>query len=97
MKTVGLIAEYDPFHNGHKYHIEEAKRVSGAERAVVVMSASFVQRGEPACADKFTRAEWALEGGADMVIELPDLFSVSCAERFASGAVRILSLSLIHI
>ncbi|MBQ4168004.1 MAG: nucleotidyltransferase family protein [Clostridia bacterium] len=91
MKTVGLIAEYDPFHNGHKYHIEEAKRVSGAERAVVVMSASFVQRGEPACADKFTRAEWALEGGADMVIELPDLFSVSCAERFASGAVRILN------
>lgn len=90
MKAVGIIAEYDPFHNGHKYHIEEAKRISGAKHAVIVMSASFVQRGEPACADKFKRAEWALEGGADMVIELPDVFSLSCAERFASGAVRIL-------
>ena len=90
MKAVGITAEYDPFHNGHKYHIEEAKRVTGAETAVVIMSGSFVQRGEPACADKFTRTEWALEGGADMVLELPDVFSLSCAERFAFGAVRIL-------
>ena len=87
MKTVGIIAEYNPFHNGHAYHIAEAKRVSGADRAVIVMSASFVQRGEPACADKFTRAKWALDGGAD----LPDVFALSCAERFASGGVRILS------
>lgn len=91
MRTLGIIAEYNPFHMGHRYHIDEAKRVSGADRVVVIMSASFVQRGEPACADKFRRAEWAVLNGADMVIELPDVFSCSCAERFASGAVRILS------
>lgn len=90
MKTVGIVAEYNPFHNGHKYHIEEAKRVSGADRAVVIMSGSFVQRGEPACEDKFVRAGWAVDNGADAVIELPDVFSVSCAERFASGAIRIM-------
>lgn len=90
MKTVGIVAEYNPFHNGHKYHIEEARRISGADRVIVIMSGSFVQRGEPACADKFTRAAWAIDNGADAVIELPDLFSVSCAERFASGAIRIL-------
>ena len=66
MRCVGIIAEYNPFHNGHKYHIEEAKRVSGAEAAVVIMSGDFVQRGEPASADKVTRAEWALENGADL-------------------------------
>lgn len=91
MKTVGIIAEYNPFHNGHSYHIAEAKRLTGAERAVVVMSGSFVQRGEPACADKFTRAEWALRGGADMVVELPDALALSCAERFALGGVGILA------
>ena len=91
MGNVGIIAEYNPFHNGHKYQIEEAKRVSGAEKAVIIMSGSFVQRGEPACADKFKRAEWAISCGADMVIELPDVFALSCAERFASGGVRILA------
>lgn len=91
MSTVGIIAEYNPFHNGHKYHIGQAKRASGADKAVVVMSGSFVQRGEPACADKFVRAGWAIDNGADMVIELPEVFSLSCAERFASGGVRLLS------
>lgn len=90
MKTVSIIAEYNPFHNGHAYQIAEAKRISGAGRAAVIMSASFVQRGEPACADKFTRAGWALDGGADLVLELPDVFSLACAERFACGAMRIL-------
>ena len=90
MKAVGITAEYNPFHNGHRYQIAEAKRLSGADKAVVIMSGSFVQRGEPACADKFTRTEWALDGGADMVIELPDVFALSCAERFASGAIRIM-------
>ena len=90
MKTVGITAEYNPFHNGHEYHLSEAKRVSCADRAAVIMSGSFVQRGEPACADKFTRAEWAIRHGADIVIELPDVFALSCAERFASGALRIL-------
>lgn len=91
MNCVGIVAEYNPFHNGHSYHIREAKRLTGAERAVVVMSGSFVQRGEPACADKFTRAAWALENGADMVIELPEVFSCACAERFAFGALLLLS------
>ena len=91
MKTVGIVAEYNPFHNGHKHHIAEAKRVSGADRVAVVMSASFIQRGEPACADKFTRAKWAIDGGADMVIELPDVFALSCAERFAGAGVRLLA------
>ena len=91
MKTAGIIAEYNPFHNGHGYHIEQTKRAVGAERVIAVMSGSFVQRGEPACADKFTRAEWAIEGGADMVIELPDVFALSCAERFASAGVRLLA------
>ncbi|MCR5809717.1 MAG: nucleotidyltransferase family protein [Clostridiales bacterium] len=91
MKVVGIIAEYNPFHEGHRYHIEAARRVSGADKVVVIMSGSFVQRGEPACADKFIRAKWAVDNGADMVIELPDVFALSCAERFASGAVRILN------
>ena len=90
MKTVGIIAEYNPFHSGHAYQISEARRLFGADSVVVIMSGSFVQRGEPACADKFKRAEWAVRNGADAVIELPDVFSLSCAERFASGAVRIL-------
>lgn len=91
MKTVGIVAEYNPFHNGHAYHIAEAKRQTGADLALVVMSADFVQRGEPAIADKFTRTKWALDGGADFVFELPEVFSCACAERFASGAVRILA------
>ena len=90
MNCVGVIAEYNPFHNGHRYMLTEAKRLTGADTLVACMSASFVQRGEPGMADKFTRAKWALENGADIVIELPDVFSCACAERFASGAVRIL-------
>ncbi len=90
MKTIGIIAEYNPFHSGHAFQISEARRLFGADRIIVIMSGSFVQRGEPACADKFTRARWAALHGADMVVELPDVFSLSCAERFASGALRIL-------
>lgn len=88
---LGIIAEYNPFHNGHKYQLEEAKRISGAKHIIICMSASFVQRGEPACTDKFVRTRWALEGGADMVIEFPDVLSVSCAERFAMGGIKLLN------
>lgn len=91
MNSVGIIAEYDPFHNGHAYHIGEAKRISRAENVIVALSGSFVQRGEPACADKFTRAKWALQGGADLVAELPDALSCSCAQRFAEGGIRLLA------
>ena len=90
MRVVGIVAEYNPLHNGHIYHMEQAKRLTGAAYCVVVMSGNFVQRGEPACTDKFTRAQWALEAGADLVIELPSVFAVASAERFASGAVRLL-------
>lgn len=90
MQVVGIVAEYNPLHNGHIYHMEQAKKKTGASYCVVVMSGNFVQRGEPACTDKFTRAQWALEAGADLVIELPSVFAVSSAERFATGAVRLL-------
>ena len=85
MRVVGVIAEYNPLHNGHIYHLEQAKRKTGASYCIVVMSGNFVQRGEPACTDKFTRAQWALEAGADLVIELPTVFANASAERFAEG------------
>lgn len=91
MRIVGIIAEYNPLHNGHIYHMEQAKAQTGAEYCIVVMSGNFVQRGEPACTDKFTRAEWALHSGADLVLELPSIYAVSTAERFAMGGVRTLA------
>ena len=90
MKTIGIVTEYNPFHKGHAYMIEEAKKKAGADRVVVVMSGSFVQRGEPAIFDKWTRAEAALKNGADLVLELPVLFAAANAETFARAAVRIL-------
>ena len=71
MQTVGIIAEYNPFHKGHAYQIEEAKKAANADFAVVAMSGNFVQRGAPAIIDKYTRTKMALEGGADLVLELP--------------------------
>ena len=90
MSIVGIIAEYNPFHNGHQYHLKAAKELSGAEHAIVVMSGDFVQRGEPAMFDKHIRAKWALENGADMVLLLPVAFSLASAQAFASGGVGIL-------
>lgn len=91
MKTVGIIAEYNPFHKGHEYHIKEAKQITGADCAVVVMNGNFMQRGEPAFTDKYTRTKMALAGGADMVFELPVCFGVSSAEDFAFGGVSLLN------
>lgn len=90
MKTVGIIAEYNPFHNGHQYHIEEAKRLSGAEAVVVVMSGNFVQRGTPAIMPKHLRTEAAIKAGASLVIELPVCYATGTAEQFAQGAVSLL-------
>ncbi|MBR3993513.1 MAG: nucleotidyltransferase [Anaerotignum sp.] len=90
MKTLGIVTEYNPFHKGHAYMIEESKKKAGADRVVVVMSGSFVQRGEPAIFDKWTRTEAALKNGVDMVLELPVLFAASNAETFARAAVRTL-------
>ena len=86
MTVTGIIAEFNPFHNGHKYLLEQAEGVK-----IVTMSGNFVQRGEPAIVDKWTRAQMALENGADLVVELPFLVAVQSADHFAKGAVEILS------
>lgn len=93
MPTVGIIAEYNPLHNGHVHHFLEAKRLSGSERAVVVMSGPFTQRGEPALISKRARTEMALMMGADLVLELPVGYALQPAEWFAYGAVALLEAS----
>lgn len=91
MKIVGIVAEYNPFHNGHKFHIEESRRLIAEESATVcVMSGDFVQRGEAAIFSKYARAEAAILGGADLILELPLPWSVSSAEKFSMGAVGLL-------
>lgn len=89
MKTAAIIAEFNPFHNGHAYLIKEAKKKTGADRVVIIMSGNFVQRGEPAFMDKFTRAEMALKNGADLVVELPIVYATGSAAYFALGAVKM--------
>lgn len=91
MKIVGLIAEYNPFHNGHQYHIEKAREITGADAVIVVMSGNFVQRGTPAIMPKHLRAEMALKAGASLMIELPVCYATGTAEQFAYGAVSILN------
>ena len=90
MKTIGIIAEFNPFHNGHEYLIREAKRLTQANFVVVVMSGNFVQRGAPALLDKYTRTRMALENDVDLVIELPALYATASAEYFSRAAVRLL-------
>ncbi len=90
MNVVGLITEYNPFHNGHKYHIEEARRITGADFCIAVMSGNFVQRGAPAIIDKYSRTQMALNNGVDLVLELPVCYATGSAEFFAHGAVSIL-------
>ena len=92
MKTIGIVAEYNPFHAGHAWHIRESRRLFSGETAVIaVMSGSWVQRGECAVTDKWTRAEAALAGGVDLVLELPTVWAAASAEGFARGAVSILA------
>lgn len=90
MKTAGIIAEYNPFHNGHQYHIEETRQLTGADFIIAIMSGNFVQRGGPAIIDKYQRTLAALSAGCDLVLELPAVYSCSSAEFFASGAVSLL-------
>lgn len=90
-KICAIICEYDPFHNGHKYQIEQARRQSGCDFVLCLMSGSFVQRGYPASVDKHTRTKHALQNGADMVVLLPTVFATSSAYTFALGACKILS------
>lgn len=90
MNTVAVIAEFNPFHNGHNYILEKAKEITNAENVIVIMSGDFVQRGAPAFMDKFSRTICALNSGADLVLELPIYYSLGSAEYFAQGAVSIL-------
>jgi len=89
-KVLGIIAEYNPFHNGHKYHIDEAKTKVNPDITICAMSGNFVQRGEPAIFNKFDRAKTAVKNGIDIVIEIPTYFAVSTAENFAYSAIAIL-------
>ena len=90
MKTAGIIAEYNPFHKGHAYHIEQTRNITGADYVIGIMSGDFVQRGTPAIIDKYQRTISALSCGCDLVLELPCIYSTSSAEFFASGAVLLL-------
>ena len=90
MKAVGLVTEYNPFHNGHVYHLNKAMELTGADISVAVMSGDFVQRGELAVLDKYTRASMALNSGVNLVVELPVNYAVSSAESFAAGALKVL-------
>lgn len=91
--AVGIICEYDPFHKGHRWQLAEARRLSGDPDAVCFMSGNFTERGEAAIADKWVRARMALEGGADLVIELPTVFAAAGAADFARGAVALMEAS----
>lgn len=90
MKIAGIIAEYNPFHTGHAYHMEKTREKCGADYIICVISGHFTQRGEPAVYDKWARARAALQNGADLVLELPFFYATQSAEGFASGGVRIL-------
>jgi predicted nucleotidyltransferase len=90
MRTVGLIVEYNPFHNGHLYHLQQSRKITQADAVVAVMSGHFLQRGEPALLDKWSRTRMALAGGCDLVIELPVAYATQAAEWFAYGAISLL-------
>ena len=90
MRIIGIIAEYNPFHNGHAYQIEKIRSLTQADFVIAAMSGNFVQRGEPALIDKYARTEMALNCGADLVIELPALFATASAELFASAGVALM-------
>ena len=89
-KVLGIIAEYNPFHNGHLYHLEKSKKETGCNYTVAVISGNFTQRGSTSLVDKWSKAEMALANGVDLVLELPVLHSISSAENFAEGAIKIL-------
>ncbi|SHJ66174.1 nucleotidyltransferase [Tepidibacter formicigenes] len=91
MKVLGLVVEYNPFHNGHLYHILESKKITNSTHTIAIMSGHFLQRGEPALFDKWTRAKMAVKSGVDLVIELPTLYSTQSAEFFSHGAINTLN------
>lgn len=89
-KVLGIIAEYNPFHNGHLYHLENSKKITGCDYTVAIISGNFTQRGSTSLIDKWEKTKMALSNGIDLVIELPVLYSISSAENFADGAIKIL-------
>ncbi|MCI8481992.1 MAG: nucleotidyltransferase [Clostridia bacterium] len=89
-KVLGIVAEYNPFHNGHVYHVTESKKAVGANYTVAIMSGNFVQRGDTSLTNKWAKAQMALLNGIDLVIELPVIYSISSAENFGSGAIKLL-------
>ncbi|QKY68945.1 nucleotidyltransferase [Lentibacillus sp. CBA3610] len=91
MKACGIIVEYNPFHNGHAFHVQASKEASGADCLIAVMSGSFLQRGEPAIMDKFHRTKSALSAGVDIVLELPYVYAVQSSDLFAKGSVQTLN------
>ncbi len=90
MRVLGLITEYNPFHNGHLYHLEQSREAAGATHSVAVMSGNFLQRGEPTLLHKWARAEMAVACGVDLVVELPTVYACSTAELFAYGSIKLL-------
>ena len=90
-KVLGIIAEYNPFHNGHLLHLEKSKKICDAQYSVCVMSGNFVQRGNTSVVNKWVKAEMALKSGVDLVLELPTVYSISSAENFAEGAIKLLN------
>lgn len=88
---LGIVSEYNPFHNGHLHHLEVSKQLANSDFTIAVMSGNFVQRGDTSLIDKWTKAEMALRAGIDLVIELPTVYAISSAENFADGAVKILN------
>lgn len=98
-KVLGIISEYNPFHNGHLYHLQKSKELTSCKYSIAIISGNFTQRGETSIIDKWSKAQMALEANVDLVIELPVLYAISSAENFAEGAIKILdSLKIIdHI
>ena len=96
-KVLGIIAEYNPFHNGHLYHLEQSKKLTGADYTIAIISGNFTQRGSTSLIDKWSKTKMALLNGVDLVIELPVLYAISSAENFACGAIKILnSLNIVN-
>ena len=89
--VLGIIGEYNPFHNGHLHHLNESKKITGANYSIAIISGNFVQRGNVSIVDKWTKAKMAILNGVDLVLELPCIYSISSAENFALGAIRVLN------
>ena len=89
-KVLGIVSEYNPFHNGHLLHLAQSKKLTKSNYSVCIMTGNFSQRGDTSLVDKWTKAEMAIKNGIDLVIELPTIYSISSAENFADGAIKIL-------